>query len=180
MNGTTNSIQVFVTHKSEDVREVRRFINILRPYDAAERLKFVLVEDMPYGENYRQFIHQNAIEANVLFFLMISPAPEWEWCIYEAGLFAGSRSQDSTKNIITFLNPSIHTLPLPLEHLQAVRTNQDDVERFLRQFYGTTDLTGVEPPINRNFAKFLPAINRAAQQICLLLNNTPSNQGEET
>jgi TIR domain len=176
MNRTTNSIKVFVTHKSEDITSVNQFVDILRLYDAAGRLQFVVAEDMPIGENWRQYIHCNVVEANVLFFLMISPAPNWEWCIYEAGLFAGSRSQDSTNNIITFFDPSKNALPTPLEHLQAVQTNQDNVERFLRQFYGTTDLTGVEPPINRNFSGNPLAIHNAAQQICsLLANNTQSN-----
>jgi hypothetical protein len=171
MNGT-NSIQVFVTHKSEDIQRVKQFIQILQLYDAEERLIFFVVEEMPGGRDWRQFIHRSIVEANVLFFLMISPTNKWEWCIYEAGLFAGSRFQESTSNVIIFFDPSKHTLPSPLEHLQAFKANQDDIERFLRQFYGTYDLTGIKPPINHNFAKNSICITEVAKDICALLTSS--------
>lgn len=164
-----NSIRVFVTHKTEDIQKVNNFIQIMQLYDGAQRLEFVIAEAMPKGENWRQWIHQNVVEANALFFLMISPTAKWEWCIYEAGLFVGSKPQNSNRRIIIFFDPSQHALPSPLENLQAVTASQDDVVRFLRQFYGTTELTGVEPPLNSNFARNSSAIRQAAQQICNLL-----------
>ena len=176
MNRTNNFIRVFVTHKSEDIQKVNKFLEIMKIYDGAGRLRFVVVEDMPKGRDWRQFIHEQVVEANVLFFLMISSAVRWEWCVYEAGLFAGSKTQESNSNIIVFFNPSQHSLPSPLENLQAVKTDQDDVERFLRQFYGTTELTGIEPPLNCHFAENLSVIHDVAQDICAVLasNNQSS------
>lgn len=171
MNGANNRVQVFVTHKSDDIEKVNKLIQILQIYDAAERLKFVLAEDMPKGEVWRQFIYKNVVEANVLFFLMVSPTVNWEWCIYEAGLFAGSKAEGSNRKIIVFFNPSQHSIPSPLEDLQAVKINQGDIEIFLQQFYGTTQLTGVEPPLNSNLAKNLSVIKDVAQSICALLTN---------
>ena len=162
-------IKVFVTHKSEDLNTVESFIKIIHDYDTSETLEFILAEDIPKGEDWRQRIHDQVVDANVLLFFMISPEKDWHWCLYEAGLFTGSQSFNPSRRIIIFFNPNLHTLPSPLENLQGVKvTEKRDVETFLRQFFGTSDLTGTEPPLNSDFNN-LSTVQKAANDICKLL-----------
>ena len=59
--------------------------------------------------------------------------------------------------------------PDPLKHFQAVSADLDSMKDFLRKFFGSSEITGVDPPINVPFAADEESVTSLAQKICELV-----------
>lgn len=165
-----NKVRVFVTHKTTHKSEAESIIKALKPY-GADRLEFFLAEtDIPAGVPWRQYIKDNLKDANVLLFIVPKTDADWTWPIFEAGMFEGSpKESQNFSRIILLYSPAVD-IPKPLEDLQAVKAVEEDMVDFLRKFFGTTEITGIEPPLNRNFASNEELLQQTASTICLLFS----------
>lgn len=149
--GADNWVRVFISHKEEDkelafaTRQVLEAgCNNLRCY----------VSGAGYAHDWLATIKSELACTDVLLLLYTSPAKQWDWPLYEVGLFTPLEDRRTPRPII-YLYAGEHR-PAPLEHLQGVRVdpaNLGAVEKFLNEFYKTSEITGREPAL-------LPRISR--------------------
>ena len=172
MSGTSNSkITIFISYKHKHGGEIARAIREKFSVFGSNRLEFKIDEDIPPGDDWRKWIKESIREANIMFFLRTRLDKEWDWCLYEAGLFEGLKGKDN-KRLIVFYSPSSKP-PSPLENLQAVEATRTKVRDFLKRFFGSSDLTEADPPINLPFAYNEQLLDSTAEEICRLMNCEP-------
>jgi hypothetical protein len=140
-----NWVRVFISHKEEDKElafTTRQLLeskcNNLRCY----------VSGADYSDDWLNTIKSELADADVLLLLFTSPAKQWDWPLYEVGLFT-PLDDNTPKRAIVYFYSGEHR-PVPLKHLQGVRVDPNKlgyIEKFLTKFYKTTKITGVEPPL---------------------------------
>jgi hypothetical protein len=138
-------VHVFISHKNEDAQAAYKLRDMLKRH--SNRLRFFLSEEIPPGADWRGWITDHLGRANLLFFLCTNPASNWDWCLYETGIFEGIR-----KGKVIVLHSHEGQAPTPLTHLQSIPATRDRVAEFLRVFFGTSDITEIEPPLNESLA----------------------------
>jgi hypothetical protein len=162
-------INVFISHNHEDEAAAKTIKNELALY-GANRLNFFLSEEITPGEDWLQWIKEHLVTSNLLFLLFTDPSVTWDWCLYEAGLFARlDRSEgEQNRRVICLHNPKTDPPP-QLRHLQTVKVNQQRIKEFLKQLFGTAKLTAIEPPINSAFAENDEALTQVANKLCAVI-----------
>ena len=142
-------INVFISHNHEDEEAAKTIKNKLSLY-GADRLRFYLSAEITTGEGRLKWINEHLASSNVLLLLFTDPSATWDWCLYEAGLFARlDRSEgEQNRRVLCLHNPKTDPPP-QLRHLQTVKVDKPRMKSFLKQLFGTAQLTGIEPPINK-------------------------------
>ena len=157
------STKVFISRKEEDKEIGRRIKHKLALY-GGERLDLYTADDIPPASNWIEWIRTKLRDADLLILLFTNPSATWDWCLYEVGLFT-PLSDNEKRAVICFHAPNIQP-PAPLRNLQAVPAEEDAMRKFLRKFFGTTEISGIKETINRNFAKDKKELNSLASFIC--------------
>ena len=123
------SCKIFISHRSED-RSIALAISGALRLLGNDKLEPFVCEDLPGGRDWRDWIHKKIGASNIMLFLYTQETADWMWCFYEIGLFR-SLSDPNQRPIICVHNPSITSLPSPLENYQAYKATQDDIKKFL-------------------------------------------------
>ena len=129
--------RVFISHKSRDKYAATVIDGILRKAGGAN-LKVFLSERIEPGVEWSNEIWEKVKKADWLILLYTDPSDEWDWCLFEAGFFAGGGKTGliclHTKDVIQ---------PKPLQQWQSVHVNdEDEMEQFLK-----TLLTDLNPAL---------------------------------
>jgi hypothetical protein len=162
-------INVFISHNHEDEEAAKTIKNTLTLY-GANRLNFFLSEEITLGEDWFKWIHEHLVTSNVLLLLFTDPSATWDWCLYEAGLFAQLDCSEGEQNrrVLCLHNPKTDPPP-QLRHLQTVKVDPPRMKSFLKQLFGTAKLTAIEPPINTAFAENDEALTHVANDLCAVI-----------
>lgn len=130
------TFRIFISHKQEDhlVADATK--------KALEKLKgkfpvkcFVSGSDIPAGTDWNSFIKSQLSDSHLLLLLFTNPSKNWDWCLYEAGLFSRFDKEDVT-SVVCIFNPE-GTPPAPLNNLQGVPARDDKIRDFLTRLYKT-------------------------------------------
>ena len=169
-NGGQGQLKIFISHKHED-RELAEFLDERMRILSADRIKCFISEQIPTGTDWLDWIKESLLETQVLIMLFTDPSADWDWLLYEAGLYT---RLDQVKQglVICIHNPNIEP-PEPIKNLQAVKANQEDMEQFLKKFFGTTEILDIESPINETFARSEEDLPRLAEEICNKFSQRP-------
>jgi hypothetical protein len=168
-HGSAGIVNVFISHNHEDEAAAKAIKSKLSLY-GANRLNFFLSEEITPGEDWFQWIHEHLTTSNVLLLLFTDPSATWDWCLYEAGLFARlDRSEDEQhRRVLCLHNPKTDPPP-QLRHLQTVKVDPLRMKSFLKQLFGTAKVTAIEPPINPAFAENDEALTHVAHDLCAVI-----------
>ena len=125
-----NRFQVFVSHKHDDhalAGTVKRSLEGL----SARIECFVCGSDLSAGSDWNLEIRSRLARSHMLILLFTEPSRNWDWCLYEAGLFTslGVAADDSG----VCLHRPEGTLPSPLKNLQGVAAEAVTLQQFLSQ-----------------------------------------------
>jgi hypothetical protein len=90
-------INVFISHNHEDGEAAKTIKTTLSLY-GANRLNFFLSEEITPGEDWFQWINEHLVTSNVLLLLFTDHSATWDWCLYEAGLFARLDRSEGEQN----------------------------------------------------------------------------------
>jgi hypothetical protein len=152
-----NFTRVFVSHKEED-KELAHCVSTTLQRDCQQLRCYVTGGSV--GIDWREAIEEELVQADVLLLLFTSPAKEWDWPLYEVGLFTSLDGNDHRD--VVYLYSGDHR-PEPLCHIQGVKVelndptpdqeNRDDLTIFLKEFYATTLITGTEPALRPNISE---------------------------
>ncbi len=148
---------VFFSYKKKDEHTAKTIVNILRKY-AAGKLEISYMADFTEeisGKIWRAKIREKVCEANWFILLLPDPSEDWDWCLYETGLF--DREPTSADRLICLHHPDIK-IPSPILDYHAVPAAISEIERFLRMVFVNSDpIPGMEP-INKHIADEISSI----------------------
>ncbi len=168
VNGQINghaddTVKVFISHEHHDkdmAAEVKKILSDLSP-----RLKiFVSEKDINPGDEWGEEIKIVLSQSNILMLLFTDPGNDWDWCLYEAGLFNGMQTEIPRRVIVLF-TPG-NTPPKQLKHLQAVEASEPQLGEFFDKFIRDTKITGIKPALHAEMS--LEAIEAAAKRLAAL------------
>jgi len=122
-------VRVFFSYKKQDKKPAETIVNLLR--EPSEKLEVIYMADFTReiaGKNWRDHIRAEVSKANWFILLLPDPSVDWDWCLYETGLFEAQLT--SVDRLICLHHPEIK-LPDPIKDYHAVPADQKEVEKFL-------------------------------------------------
>ncbi|MEW8337408.1 MAG: hypothetical protein AB2602_06365 [Candidatus Thiodiazotropha sp.] len=162
---THKTINVFFSYKAKDEKTAKSVVDILRKKSAD---KLAITYQAEFTENisgkpWRDKITTEICKANWFILLLPDPSDDWDWCLFETGIFEGQQS--SADRLICLHHPEI-AVPDPIEGYHAVAARPSEVEKFLRMVFINKDpLYGLDP-VNPSLEENLPEIaNRIVEAI---------------
>lgn len=153
--------QVFISHKDEDRATAIAVRDALGAFSGDLEF-FISGQNIPEGEDWRSVLRQQLADSDMLLLLFTEPTREWDWCLYEAGLFTKLDGEEN-QPVVCIYNPDGQP-PSPLVTTQGVPATTADVSRFIGRLVRTTEITGGDRPLNENVTD--EQIARAAEGIC--------------
>lgn len=129
MSITDDVFRVFISHKHEDhalAVEVKTAMEGLNPklIDC-----FVSGVDIPAGMDWRREIRTALAKSHLLVLLFTAPSKNWDWCLYETGLYTRF-DRSEARSVVCLFSPG-QASPSPLADLQGVPADVDKVIAFL-------------------------------------------------
>jgi TIR domain len=130
---TDDVFTVFISHKHDDhalALEVKKALQGLagpKPIDC-----FVSGTDITVGMDWRREIRSVLARSHVLVLLFTAPSKDWDWCLYETGLYCRFEKADKNQvsGVVCLFSPG-QASPSPLADLQGVPAEIDKVRDFL-------------------------------------------------
>jgi hypothetical protein len=119
--------RVFVSHKQDDhtlAVTLKRVVESL----SGKIECFVSGSDLVPGSDWNAEIRSQLLKSHLLILLFTEPSRNWDWCLYEAGLFT-SLSVADDHSVVCLYHPH-GSSPRPLTNLQGVPVEAEAVQRF--------------------------------------------------
>lgn len=118
--------RIFISHKHDDHDAAVKIAKALCTLD--DQIKcFVSGTDLVAGSDWNVEIRTQLIESHLLLLLFSEPSKNWDWCLYEAGLFTSLGDEHS----VVCLYQAGGESPRPLKSLQGVPVEKEKLESFL-------------------------------------------------
>ena len=179
----SNKVNIFLSHKHEDTELAKKLKQILlRPNSAT--LDVYICEEIVSGTQWFKWIQDKLIHSNILILLFTGHTDkDWDWPLYEAGLFTDLNNNSSKKVIClnclsTEVAEKYKESLKPLEHLQQYKTaNRDDLVKFVRELYinkGEKGLSGSEDALAEGLQEDAEQRERLINDLSELLSQQPS------
>jgi hypothetical protein len=128
--GAALPTRAFLSHKSIDAKAaagIAEALSLIIPTD-----QIFLSEEIRKGEDYRQAITEALGQAEFFILLYSDPHKDWSWCFYEAGSFVSADRRPRSKRPVFCLLPAGVEPPAPLQNLQCIPANPDDIDQWIR------------------------------------------------
>jgi hypothetical protein len=142
---TEKAINVFFSYKTKDEKTAKAVVDILRK-NSAGKLSITYQADFTEnisGKLWRDKITTEICKANWFILLLPDPGDDWDWCLFETGIFEGQ--QTTADRLICLHHPDI-SVPDPIEGYHAVAAIPSEVEKFLRLvFVNDNPIYGLDP-----------------------------------
>jgi hypothetical protein len=142
---TQKTINVFFSYKSKDEKTAKAVVDVLRK-NSAGKLSITYQADFTEnisGRLWRDKITTEICKANWFILLLPDPSDDWDWCLFETGIFEGQQS--AADRLICLHHPDIE-VPDPIEGYHAVAATASEVVKFLRMvFINDNPLYGLDP-----------------------------------
>ena len=132
MSITDDVFTVFISHKHEDhalAVEVKKAIEGLNPKQQKLIDCFVSGVDIPAGMDWRREIRSVLAKSHLLVLLFTAPSKNWDWCLYETGLYTRF-DRSEARSVVCLFTPG-EASPSPLADLQGVPAKADKIRAFL-------------------------------------------------
>jgi hypothetical protein len=127
---------VFISHKQEDHALA---VEVKKALEGLARPKlidcFVSGTDITAGTDWRREIRSVLGKSHLLMLLFTAPSKNWDWCLYETGLYTRfDQAEKNNVSSVVYLYSPGQALPNPIADLQGVPVETDKVHSFLDQF----------------------------------------------
>jgi TIR domain len=126
--------RIFISHKHQDhalAMTVRLALERLTERSERKISCFVSGADITAGHDWDRQIRRELANSHLLILLFTNPSRDWDWCLFETGLFTRFDADDV--HAVVCLVGEGQTQPRPLARLQSVPAKGDKLERFLEQ-----------------------------------------------
>lgn len=156
---SANVINVFFSYKSKDEQTASEVVQILRKLSAG-KLDITYQAEFTKettGKKWRRKIRRSIKGANWFILLLPDPSDDWDWCLFETGLFEANHT--SADRLICIHHPDIK-IPNPIEGYHAVDATVPDVEKFLSMvLIENNPLPGMDA-LNQAFENEIPTYSQ--------------------
>lgn len=156
---TEKKIRIFFSYKYKERKAADSIVALLRQY-GGRNLKISYMGDFAgdiVGKNWRNHISSEVRKANWFVLLLPNPGEDWDWCLFETGLFEAQYT--SADRLICLHHPDIK-LPDPIKDYKDISAVSVDVEKFLHMvFVDDNAVFGLEA-ISPNIENKIPDIAR--------------------
>ena len=152
----TIKCRVFISRKTEDRNVGERIRKAL--LDWAPNLEIFDAEDIEPGEDWLVRLRKELKRANILLLLLTKPArDDFDWPLYEAGLFESLDEEDRRRVVCVYADPgetssSKHRaraqLPSQLGNTQAVKATEPEILKLLVRLFRDRKFTLTVEPLN--------------------------------
>jgi hypothetical protein len=139
--------RVFISHKQPDEASAIAIRDALAQFSGDLEF-FISGDNIHAGEDWHARLREELRDSNLLLLLFTEPTRDWDWCLYEVGLF--TRLDSDVDEPVVCIYPPDGEPPAPLVSLQGVPGTLDSTASFVRSFIKTTDITRREQPLNPN------------------------------
>ncbi|HEX5243543.1 MAG TPA: toll/interleukin-1 receptor domain-containing protein, partial [Tepidisphaeraceae bacterium] len=85
-------LRLFISHKSADRDLAKKFKDRLVILGFRDS-EVYLAEEIQPGDSWHDDIMKALRESHALIFLYTDPSHDWDWCLFECGFFAGSKTE---------------------------------------------------------------------------------------
>ena len=151
------TVYVFFSYKKKDERAAVAVVNALRKFSAGKlRISYQadFTEEIA-GKQWRDKIRDEVCRANWFILLLPDPSDDWDWCLYETGIF--DRQPTSADRLICLHHPDTK-IPSPIEDYHSVPATIPEVEKFLRMVYLNSNPVPGMKAINTSIEDDIPTI----------------------
>jgi hypothetical protein len=162
-------INVFFSYKSQDEDSAREIVEELRFY-AAEKLKITFAGEFPEeipGARWSREIRDAIQKAHWLILLLPDPSVEWDWCLFETGMFSAHMVSDKVNKLICLHHPAHTKLPPQINDFQAVKADPADIEAFLTKIFvkdhPVPGMEAINPAVKKRLPEIAAKIVRAVK-----------------
>ncbi len=164
--GDDDTFRIFISHKHEDHGVARALKDALGSLSGEYAIEaFVSGSDIPAGADWNSLLRAELGRSHMLILLFTNPSRNWDWCLYEAGLFTRF-DREQARAVVCLYDPG-SSPPSPLKGLQGVPVRERKIETFLARLCKTTWEVADDwkrGPLNAGIEP--KAIASAAQTIC--------------
>jgi hypothetical protein len=127
-------LNIFISHKTKDEGAAKTLKHLLD--SSCRKIDLFLSCDsksLPRGVPWREAVHEALNKADLLILIYTTPGDNWDWCIYEAGYFAGKSSElppgpprgmNKARSLLVLHPPGVQPPP-PLAAWQSVPADPD-------------------------------------------------------
>jgi hypothetical protein len=161
-------LRIFISHKAKDKEAAQKLKDILG--QRCTKVELFLSSDaksLQGGKPWWDEIHNALDAAHWLIMIYTNPSENWDWCVYEAGYFAGRQGVDRAKSLVV-LHPLGVVPPAPLAHWQSVPADFAALCAFFGNVFRIGDPTchfvGIEADLLDVARKITDAIGRLRSQ----------------
>ncbi len=162
-------LNIFVSHRHEDYPAAATLRDQLQERSGAGTTYF-LSEEIRAGARWREELLEALNNSDWFILLFTDPSRDWDWCLFEAGLFQARIDEpgphQKQKRLICLHHPRV-LRPDPLGDYQSVAADKNDTAKLLHEF-----LQLVNPQwLERNPDK----PDEIAETICHAITGKPDN-----
>jgi hypothetical protein len=126
---TDDVFKVFISHKHEDHALALEVMNAMEGLQPELIDCFVSGVDITAGMDWRREIRSALAKSHLLVLLFTAPSKNWDWCLYETGLYTRF-DRSEVRSVVCLFSPG-EASPSPLADLQGVPADTDSVHAFL-------------------------------------------------
>jgi TIR domain len=126
---TDDMFKVFISHKHEDHALALEVMNVMEGLQPELIDCFVSGVDITAGMDWRREIRSALAKSHLLVLLFTAPSKNWDWCLYETGLYTRF-DRSEVRSVVCLFSPG-EASPSPLADLQGVPADADNVHAFL-------------------------------------------------
>ena len=136
--------RIFISHKVKDKEAVKAIKDALE-IRGGNALEIFVSERIKSGVKWAEEIWGNLKKADWLLLVYTDPSEEWNWCLFEAGFFAGCTQNEKGRLVC------LHTLdvepPMPVQGWQTVSvTDPTQLENFLKELFAGISQVLIDSP----------------------------------
>jgi hypothetical protein len=124
-----DKFRVFISHKHEDHALAVEVKTAMESLNQEFIDCFVSGIDIPAGVDWRREIRTVLAKSHVLVLLFTAPSKNWDWCLYETGLYTRFDRSEARAVVCLFSPGGI--VPSPLADLQGVPAEAGKVRALL-------------------------------------------------
>jgi len=157
-------ITVFFSYKHLDEETAKSVVSELRLY-AAGKLEIIFAAEFDPGEDWNAKIRESIKKAHWFILLLPDPSVDWDWCLFETGMFRAKMVSDKVNRLICLHHPGLTDLPPQIDEFQAVTAEPKSVQIMLKRIFIDADpipgMDPINPEIRQRVSRFAKKITKA-------------------
>jgi hypothetical protein len=126
-----NRINIFFSYKFKDEAVASAVVKQIRGI-SGEKLSITYAKEFETGKDYRDKILRATRNANWFILLLPDPTDDWDWCLYESGLF---RAKKLPGDRLICIHYKDNKIPDQISNFNAVAASKEKLAVFLHELF---------------------------------------------